>query len=185
MSFLRYGQFAWMTYSRWGRKKVLYRGVKILFVRHVNGLMVEYNIPLALLAAVRILAEGVNAEFAVMPRSLICSHFCNDLSPASSHKAIQRSREPPIDRWWLLLAFNGRFHLRDQLNAWRIDDCSSCCWLLWTMSLTSPAKNKWLHVSSSTKSLKNIRKRRGPSTEPWGTPLLRYLWLSGGRPILL
>ncbi len=35
----------------------------------------KYNIPLALLAAARTLAEGVNAVFTVMPRSLICSHF--------------------------------------------------------------------------------------------------------------
>ncbi len=42
------------------------------------------SIVLALLVAVRTLAEGVNAEFTVMPRSLICSHFCNDLPEASS-----------------------------------------------------------------------------------------------------
>ncbi len=33
----------------------------------------KYNFPLALLAAARTLAEGVNAAFTVMPRSLISS----------------------------------------------------------------------------------------------------------------
>ncbi len=37
----------------------------ISFVRHVNDLFMKYNIPIALLGAVRILAEGVNAEFTV------------------------------------------------------------------------------------------------------------------------
>ncbi len=101
----------------------------------------------------------------------MCPYFCNDLPAASSGRAIRRSGVPPIERWWFLLAFNGRSHLWDQLNVWRIDHPSSCCWLLEPMSLTSSAKNKWLHVSSSAKSLINIRKRRGPSTEPWGTPL--------------
>ncbi len=44
----------------------------------------KYNMLLALLAAARTLAEGVNAVFTVMPRSLISLHFCNDLPAASS-----------------------------------------------------------------------------------------------------
>ncbi len=51
----------------------------------------KYNIPLALLAAARTLAEGVDAAFTVMPRSLISSHFCSDLPAASSGRAIRRS----------------------------------------------------------------------------------------------
>ncbi len=58
----------------------------------------KYNIPLALLAAARTLAEGVNAAFAVMPRSLISSHFCSDLAAAASDRAIRRSGVPAIDR---------------------------------------------------------------------------------------
>ncbi len=100
-----YGQFAWMAYSRWGRTKTLYRGTKISFVRQVNDLFMKYNIPLALLAAARTWAEGVNDAFTVMPRSLICSHFCSDLPAVSSDRAIRRSGVPPFDRWWLLLAF--------------------------------------------------------------------------------
>ncbi len=115
-------------------------------------------------APCRTLAEGVNAVFTVMPRSLICSHFCSDLPAASSDRVIRKLGVPPIDRWWLLLAFNWRPHLWDQLNACRIDARSSCCWILGAMSLTSSAKSKWLHVSSSAKSLINIRKRRGRST---------------------
>ncbi len=76
-----------------------------------------------------------------------------------------------VNRWWLLPAFDGRSLLRDQMNACRIDDQRSCCWLLGAMSLTSSVKNKWLHVGSSAKSLINIRKRRGQNTEPRGTPL--------------
>ncbi len=98
---------------------------------------IKHSIPLALLAAVRTFAEGVNAEFTVMPRSLICSHFCNNLTLASSDRAIRRPGVPPLDRWWLLLAFNGRSHLRDQVNACWIDDRRSCCWFLVTVSLTS------------------------------------------------
>ncbi len=57
MSFVRYGRFGWMGYSRWGRTKAMYRGTKIAFVRQVNDLFMKYNIPLALLVAARTLAE--------------------------------------------------------------------------------------------------------------------------------
>ncbi len=120
----------------------------------------KYNIPLASLAAARTLAEGVNAAFTVIPRSLTGSHFCSDLPAASSGRAKRRSGVPPIDRLWLLLTFNGRSHPWDQLNTWRIDDRSSCCWLLGAMSFTSSAKNIWLHVSSSAKSL--IKQAQSP-----------------------
>ncbi len=42
----------------------------------------EAQQPLALLTAVRALAEGVNAEFIFMLKSLIHSHFCIDLLDA-------------------------------------------------------------------------------------------------------
>ncbi len=42
----------------------------------------EAQQPLALLAAVRALAEGMNAEFIFMLKSLIHSHFCIDLLDA-------------------------------------------------------------------------------------------------------
>ncbi len=38
-------------------------------VRRVNNLFMKYSIPLALFAAVRTFADGVNAEFTVIPRS--------------------------------------------------------------------------------------------------------------------
>ncbi len=72
--------------------------VRNVFIRHVSDRFKKYNIPLVLLVAVRKLAEKVNAEFTVMPRSLICSHFCSDLPAASSGRAIRRSGVPPIDR---------------------------------------------------------------------------------------
>ncbi len=78
MPFLRKGQFAWIAFSICGLTNELCRGTKISFVRYVNDLFMKYNIPLALLAAIRTLAVGVNAEFTVMPRLLICSHFCID-----------------------------------------------------------------------------------------------------------
>ncbi len=68
------------------------------FFKQVKDLFMKYNIPLALLAAARTLAEEVNAAFTVMPRSLISSHFCSDLPAASSGRAIRRSGVPPIDR---------------------------------------------------------------------------------------
>ncbi len=43
----------------------------------------NYIIPLDLLVAKRILAGGVKTGFAVIPRSLICSHFCIDSPPSS------------------------------------------------------------------------------------------------------
>ncbi len=73
MSFLRYGKFAWMEYSRCGRTRALYRGMKISFIRHINDRFMKHNIPLATLAAVRILAKGANAELTVMPMdSSVC-----------------------------------------------------------------------------------------------------------------
>ncbi len=41
---------------------------KISFARHVNNLFMEYSLLLALLAAERTLAEGVNAEIAFLDR---------------------------------------------------------------------------------------------------------------------
>ncbi len=123
----------------------------------------KYSISQALLAAVRILSEGGNAELTVMPRSLICSHFFNDLPAAR-----RRSGGPPIDRWWISLAFNGKSHLRDQANACWIDDLSSCCCLLGALSFTSSAKNKWLQVNSSAKSLKKFQEEKGPKQRALG-----------------
>ncbi len=56
------------------------------------------RIPLASLATVRTLAEKVNAEFTVMPRSLIGLHFYIDLPPSTSDRAIRKLGEPPTDR---------------------------------------------------------------------------------------
>ncbi len=116
-----------MSYSRCGLTNALYRGTKIPFVRHVNDLFMKCSIPQALLAAVRTFADGVNVEFTVIPRSLICSHFVISLP-----------------------ALNGMSHLRDQLSACWIDDLSPCFWILGAMSFTSSVKNKWLQVSSSS-----------------------------------
>ncbi len=67
-------------------------------VRQVNELFMKYKNPLAVLLAAKTLAEGVNAAFTILPKSLICSHFCNDLPAASSDRAIRRSGVSPIDR---------------------------------------------------------------------------------------
>ncbi len=75
MSFLKLGQFAWMAYSRCDLTNAQYRGTKISFVRRVNDLFVKYSIPLALLAAVRTFAEGVNADFTVM-QEVISASIC-------------------------------------------------------------------------------------------------------------
>ncbi len=50
----------------------------------------NYSIPLALLAAVRTLAMGLN-ELTVVLRSLICSHFCIYLPSASSDREVSFS----------------------------------------------------------------------------------------------
>ncbi len=49
-------------------QRSIYRGRNISFVRHVNDLLIKYSIPLALFAAVRTFADGVNAEFTVTPK---------------------------------------------------------------------------------------------------------------------
>ncbi len=59
-----------MAYSRCGLTNTVYRGTKVSFVRHVNDLFMKYSFPLALFATVRIITDGVNAEFTVIPRSL-------------------------------------------------------------------------------------------------------------------
>ncbi len=63
----------------------------------------KYSIPLALFAAVRTFANGVNAEFTVIPRSLICPHFVINLPSASSERTRRLSGGPPIDRVGLYL----------------------------------------------------------------------------------
>ncbi len=50
-----------------GGTETLYKGTKVSFVRQENDLFMKYNIPLALLAATRTFAEGVNAAFTEMP----------------------------------------------------------------------------------------------------------------------
>ncbi len=86
------------SYSRCGLTNALYRGMIISFVRHVNDLLMKFNIPLALFAALKTFAEGVNAEFTGMPTSLCCSHFCICLPSAPSDRTNRKSGGPPIDR---------------------------------------------------------------------------------------
>ncbi len=173
-----------MAYSRWGLTNPLYRGRHISFVRLVNDLLIKYSISLALVAAVRTFADGVNAGFTVIPRLLICSHFVI-CSPFASPESTRRSSGwPPIVKRWLLLAFIGRSHLWHQLSACSIEDLTSCCWLLGVMSFTSWAKNKLLQISSFSTSFIHVRNRSGPRTKPWGTPI-RYLQSRGGLPISL
>ncbi len=80
---------------------VLHWVTKVVFVRHVNVLFMNYFIFLG----------GVNVEFIPMTRSLIFSHVWNDIPSASSNRSILRSGAPPTNRRWLLLAFNGTSHL--------------------------------------------------------------------------
>ncbi len=61
----------------------IFTPTKISFVKHVNDLLVKYSIYLALLTPFKTLAEEVNAEFTVMPRSI----FCSDLPSASLDRA--------------------------------------------------------------------------------------------------
>ncbi len=167
-----------MAYSRCGLTNALHRGTKISFVRHVNDLFLKYSIPLALFAVVRTFADGVNAEFTVIHRSVICEHFLISLPSASSERTRRWSGGPPIDRWWRLLAFNGRSHLRDQLSACWIDDLSSCCWLLGAMTF----------IVSEEQMIAG-QFRRGPSTEPCGTPknvrLTKIFWWISSAPSFL
>ncbi len=75
-----------MAYSRCGVTNALFRDTKISFVRHVNDLVMKYSILLALFAAVRTFAEGVNAKFTVIHRSFIYSHFLISSPFASSER---------------------------------------------------------------------------------------------------
>ncbi len=101
----------------------------------------KYNIPLALLAAARTLAEGVNAAFTVMPRSLNCSHFCCDLPAASSDRAIRSPGVPPIDRWWLLHP-GWRTFLRDVCRILEIVAC------IWRATPSSAPLSRYWNVAS-------------------------------------
>ncbi len=55
-----------------------------------------------------------HAVLTIKPRPLICSQLGIILRSSSSKRAILSSGEPPIDRCWLLFAFIGRSHHRDQ-----------------------------------------------------------------------
>ncbi len=142
-----YGQFAWMAYSRCGLTNELYGSTKISFVRHASNPFKKYSIPLALLTAVRALAEGLKSEFTIMKRSLIRSNLWINSLSFSSDRARRNPEGPPIDRWGLLIALNGSSHPRDQLKACRIDFLCSCSYLLEAMSFTLSVKNKWLWFS--------------------------------------
>ncbi len=159
------------VFETWTLQRDINGGTQISFVWHVNDLFMKYSIPQYLLASVRTFPKGVNAELTVLPRSLICSHFCIELPSAPSDRIRRWSGGPPFDRWWFLLAFTGRSHLRGKLSSCWFYDLSSCCYLLEATSFTSSAKNKWMQVGSSARSFINIRNRSCPSKEPLSTPL--------------
>ncbi len=70
-------------------------GVKTSFVRQVNDLFIKRSIPFASLDAVRILAEGLNTDFMIMPKSLICwKIWINSLSPCSDIAKRKLGRTP-------------------------------------------------------------------------------------------
>ncbi len=105
-----------MAYSRCALTNAILRGKHISFIRHVNVLFIKYSIVLVLLAAVRTFAEGVNAEFTVMPRPLICSYFCID-SPPPLREGQDEDREGLFFiNDGFLYAFNLRSHVQDQLS---------------------------------------------------------------------
>ncbi len=90
-----------MAYSRCGLTNAQYRGTKISFVRHVNDLLTQYSIPLPLFAAVRTLADGVNAEFTVILRSFVC------ISSSFRHWLLRKGLDD--DRDGLLLIDDGLY----------------------------------------------------------------------------
>ncbi len=53
----------------------LCRGMKISFVSLVNDLFMKHNIPLALLATVKMLDEWINDEFMIIPKFLNCAQI--------------------------------------------------------------------------------------------------------------
>ncbi len=55
--------------------------IEISFALHENGVFMKFCIPLALLAAVRAFAYGVDAEFTVMPRSFFRIYPSSHLPP--------------------------------------------------------------------------------------------------------
>ncbi len=58
----------------------------------VNYLLMKYSIPLAWFAAVKTFADGVNAEFTVKPRSLMCSHFLSSIYLSPLRKRLNDDR---------------------------------------------------------------------------------------------
>ncbi len=98
MSLLKNIQFAWMTCSRCGLTNELDRGIKISFARQDDNLFMKDEIPLALT-----LAEGLNAEFTIMPMSsTYLKRWVN--SPSSPlERAKRKLRGPPFDRCWFFL----------------------------------------------------------------------------------
>ncbi len=53
-----------MVCSRWGATNKLYMSVRFSFIKQTN----DFFIPLTLLVGIRVITEGVNAEFTVIPR---------------------------------------------------------------------------------------------------------------------
>ncbi len=150
-----------MVHSRRVLTDALYRGKKISFVRHV----VQHS-PSFVCSSKDIGCGGERWVYCYA-QVIDLSAFRHQSSVYLPSLRIGRSD----DGWWFLLAFNRRSHRQDQLSAWWIDELSLCCWLHEPMSFTSSTENKWLQVSSSSRSFLKIRNRRGPRTKPWGTPL--------------
>ncbi len=61
----------------------------------VNYLLMKYSVPLAWFAAVKTFADGVNAEFTVEPRSLMCSHFLSSVYLSPLRKGLDDDRGAP------------------------------------------------------------------------------------------
>ncbi len=98
------------------------------------------NKPIALLVAVRALAEMMNAEFVDCRPTLDRLAFI-----FIAKNANWRLGGPPTDKCWLLLPLREISYLLVQLIAWRSDGLSSCYCLLEAM------KNECLQVSWSAK----------------------------------
>ena len=171
-----------VAYSRWGLTRVLYTVNISNLSLEIRFRQTQAAVFLAFPIAFRIWRSQENFSVVSTPRSLSFSVYGREYSP---RKYSGRAPEPmcsTLHFWSCTLKRSSQSfcHLSSVLRS----SCVSSARQLVLMSFRSSANSEAKEVSLSGKSLIRIKNKRGPRTEPYGTPEGTFLGLERPSPIL-
>ncbi len=165
ISATRFGEQAGILYSRWGRTKVPYKGMKADFERPWKERLIMKINRLALFSVSVHWAEGGNILSVWTLRSSTNLYAGMVVPDPSGRKDNLRTASRPILRWLHLVGLIGRSHFWNQSHATAREPWRFVSWVLRVTILTSSAKNS---ISASRTSGRN---RCEPNMEPCGIQL--------------